>query len=258
MDTNDILALYDRQQRINLEEPGARREVLPQLVRHVRTTPGWNFISYSRLDPATAAAAIQEQLDYFRPLGRRVGWRTLGHDQPSNLRPELTAHGFVADEPGALLALELEQAPPALLQPVRADLRPIRQRAELEPAIGVMTQVWGRSFEWMRQRIGDHLALPGYLELFVAYLGDEPACAGWIYFYPGSQFAGLYGGSTVPAHRKRGLYTALLAARAQRARARGYRFLTVDASPQSRPIVNRHGFRQLTDSLDFAWEVPES
>ena len=256
MDTNAILALYDQQQRINQEEPGARREVLPQLVRHVRTTPGWNYISYSRLDAATAAATIQEQLDYFRPLGRRVGWRTLGHDQPPNLRPELTAHGFVADEPGALLALDLAHTPPALLEPVRADLRPIRQRDELEPAIRIMAEVWGRSFEWMQQRIGDHLALPGYLELLVAYWGDEPASTGWIYFSPGSQFAGLYGGSTVPAHRGRGLYTALLAARAQRARARGYRFLYIDASPESRPIVTRHGFRLLTDSLDFAWELP--
>ena len=256
MDIPTILALYDREQRIDLAEPGARREVLPGLVRFVRATPGRHFVSYSQLDPVTAGAAIEAQIDYFRSLGQSFGWHTLGHDQPHNLRQQLAAHGLTAEEPGALMALDLEQVPQALLRPVTADLRPIRRREELDPVIDIMTQVWGGSFEWMRQRIGDHLEQPGYLEMLVAYVDGAPASAGWIYFYPRSHFAGLFGGSTVPAQRGRGLYTALLAARAHRARARGYRFLFIDASPLSQPIVARHGFQLLTDSLDFVWEPP--
>ena len=78
MDIPAILALYDRERRIDLEEPGARREVLPHLVRFVRSTPGRHFVSYSHLDSATAGAVIQEQIDYFRTLGRSFGWHTLG------------------------------------------------------------------------------------------------------------------------------------------------------------------------------------
>jgi len=40
----------------------------------------------------------------------------------------------------------------------------------------------------------------------------------------------------VKGYRKRGLYTALLAVRAQEGRARQVKYLTVDASPMSRPI----------------------
>jgi hypothetical protein len=39
----------------------------------------------------------------------------------------------------------------------------------------------------------------------------------------------------------------------QEARQRGYRYLTIDASPMSRPIVARHGFIQLTSAIQFGW-----
>ncbi|EQD40871.1 GCN5-related N-acetyltransferase, partial [mine drainage metagenome] len=54
------------------------------------------------------------------------------------------------------------------------------------------------------------------------------------------------GGATVPDYRGRGLYTALLAVRLQEAKRRGARFLTIDAGPMSRPIVEKYGFRLLT------------
>jgi hypothetical protein len=45
----------------------------------------------------------------------------------------------------------------------------------------------------------------------------------------------------------------VLAARVQEATARGYRFVTIDASPMSRPIVARHGFRLLTMAWACKW-----
>ena len=67
-----------------------------------------------------------------------------------------------------------------------------------------------------------------------------------MYYHLHSQFAGLWSGATLPAYRRRGLYTAVLAVRVQEAIRRGYHFLTIDASPMSRPIVARHGFQLLT------------
>ena len=68
-----------------------------------------------------------------------------------------------------------------------------------------------------------------------------------------SAFASLWGGSTLPELRGRGLYTGLLAARLQEARARGARYLTVDAGPMSRPILERRGFRLLTHATACTW-----
>jgi GNAT superfamily N-acetyltransferase len=97
------------------------------------------------------------------------------------------------------------------------------------------------------------VAAPDLLHVYVAYVDGIPASTAWIRFHPGSSFASLWGGSTVPAHRGRGLYRALLSARMRDAQDRGVRYLTVDAGPMSRPILERHGFRQLTVTRPFKW-----
>jgi len=73
----------------------------------------------------------------------------------------------------------------------------------------------------------------------------------WVRFNPGSQFASLWGGSTLEQYRGQGHYTALMAVRAQEAARRGVRFLTVDASPMSRPILEKQGFRVISWANDY-------
>ncbi len=51
----------------------------------------------------------------------------------------------------------------------------------------------------------------------------------------------------------RGIYRALVAERAQRARQRGFRYLQVDASDESRPILERLGFIAVTTTTPFTW-----
>jgi GNAT superfamily N-acetyltransferase len=72
------------------------------------------------------------------------------------------------------------------------------------------------------------------------------------------EFAGLYGGVTLPEHRGRGLYRATVAERAGIARDRGYRWLYVDALPTSRPILERLGFRQITTTTPWTWPASEA
>ena len=256
MNTSDLLALYDQQQRIERVIPDVRREVTPHVVRNFRAAPAMNWISYSWLEGADADAIIAGEVAVFRPLGQPFSWNVLGHDKPAGLVERLAGHGFVLDEPpGDLMALEIDEAPPDLLRPTAGvDLRPITQPEGLADVIRIEEQVWGGNFGWMTQRMGGHLAVPDYLSIYVAYVDQQPACAGWVYFDPGSQFANLFGGSTVERYRGRGLYTAVLAARLQEARRRSRRFLSIDASPMSKPIVAKHGFRLLTQTFDCEWK----
>jgi hypothetical protein len=100
------------------------------------------------------------------------------------------------------------------------------------------------------------LALPGEpLLMYLAYAGGVPASAAWIRFQEGTDFASLFGGSTLQRYRKRGLYTALLNIRAQAALERGYRFLMVDASEMSRPILEKHGFIKVTTAHAYKYRV---
>ena len=92
------------------------------------------------------------------------------------------------------------------------------------------------------------------MSVYVAYIDDQPASAAWTYFPKHSQFASLWGGSTLQNFRKLGLYTGLLAVRAQEAKARQVRYLTVDASEMSRPILEKYGFEMITYSYPCKWK----
>jgi predicted acetyltransferase len=93
------------------------------------------------------------------------------------------------------------------------------------------------------------------MSVYVAYVNQQPASAAWVYFPKQSQFASLWGGSTISGFRKQGFYTSLLAVRAQEAKARKRRYLTVDASPMSRPILEKFGFEMIAYSYPCKWKV---
>lgn len=110
---NDLLALYDREQRIEIEYPGTTKEITPEVVRFRRPAPGANFVKYAFIDEANADAVIQAQIGYFAPFGQKLTWDVYGHDRPADLKERLLAHGFVLDdEPGSLMALDLRAALP--------------------------------------------------------------------------------------------------------------------------------------------------
>jgi hypothetical protein len=251
--TTSLLEQFDRETRIEINYPGMRKETAPGIVRFLRPTPGHSFVLYANLAPEAAEAVIEAEIESFMAQGLVFDWKVYAHDTPADLAQRLLARGFEPDDEDAVMLLDLAQAPPALLGPVQADVRPITTRAGLEDARVVLAEVWGGDCHPIVNRLAEHLEISGYLSVYVAYVDDRPACAAWVYFPPNCSFAGLWGGSTLPAQRGRGLYTAVLAKRVQEARRRGYRYLTIDASAMSRPIVARHGFVQLTTAIQFGW-----
>ncbi|MFN8597771.1 MAG: GNAT family N-acetyltransferase [Anaerolineae bacterium] len=267
MDQHELLTLYDTHLRIELDQPGVRREVsprppaAPRLVRCIKPAPGMNYVAYSRLEEQEIDRVIDDQIAYFAPLDQPFSWHVCDHDWPPTLKDRLLAHGFAPDDdPDAVMVLDAQSTPdasPALLGAVaagqRADVRAITPD-RLEVVAQIEAQIWGGNFDWLTRRLGEHLAVPDYLNVYVAYVDDQPACASWVYFHPHSPFAGLFGGATLPAYRQRGLYTALLAVRVQAAMRRGYRFLITGASPMSQPILAHNGFRLLTHLYAYEWQ----
>lgn len=217
-----------------------------------------NWVSYAWVDAAnieeSAGALIEEQKAFFTRLDQPYEWLVYEHDRP-DLRPELEAHGFNPGDPEPLLALDLADTPDALIEPVQATVRQITQARALSDVVSVLEGVYGGSFSWVYQRLGSQLAIPGYLSLYLAYVEDQPASVAWTYFYPNSHFAGLWGGSTLASQRGKGLYTALLATRVQEALQRGVRWLYLDASDMSLPIVQKYGFHQFTTQYAYAGPV---
>lgn len=259
MEREDMLALFDREQRIEIVYPDARRERGSHVIRHMSETGDRHFILYSDLRGADVDAVIAEEQAYFGPLGE-VEWKVYEHDEPSDLRQRLAARGFEVEDEETVLVLDVQDrgrwaaAARALAGlPEEVSVQRLQSVAQLAQVRSVEERVWQEDFGWLEERLGADMAVTDYLSVYVAAVDGQPACAGWIYFHPHSQFATLYGGSTMPEHRRRGLYTAVLAARLREAAKRGYGFVTTDASVMSRPILERSGLEALTRTWPCVW-----
>jgi GNAT superfamily N-acetyltransferase len=248
----DLLALYDQHERFAATYPDTRREELPHLVRHVDLVGNSGAVIFSRLSSETVDAAINAQCLYFQSLGQEFEWKAFGHDQPPDLVQRLAAHGFELDVTEAVMVLDLRD-PPAVLLAATSNVKRLQHRDELRDVSAIKDQTGDNS---RVERLAYELEhAPEYLSVYVAYAEDRPAACGWIHFPTNSPFASVWGGVTLPELRNRGLYTALLAARVQEARARGWRYLTIDAGHMSRPIVEKRGFRLLTYATACTWHV---
>jgi hypothetical protein len=254
MNLQRVLALFDKENRIDIEYPRMDKQVLPHVIRFVGDELGMNYILYSSLMGANLTEVIQEQIDYFTKLNQPFEWKVYGHDYPPDLKDRLVETGFILDEREAVMILDLEDVPSSLLSPVDKDIRPIVKIDQLEDVVAVERQVWGDEFGWIKTELGADIQIPGYLSAYVAYINDQPACTGWIYFHPQSQFASLWGGATVEEYRRSGLFTAILATRVQEAIQRGYKYIVIDAGPMSQPIVSKHGFHLLTYTYACKWK----
>jgi len=249
MNIEQTLTLFDQEQRIDLSFPNIRREATPYVVRHIDLSENEpeSWVIYSRLDERNVDAAISEETAYFESIGHNFEWKLYTHDTPSNLKERLSAHGFEVEEVETVMVLDLQEAPSALLKPVRHDVRRITDPDDLGDFAEVMMQIWqdapANHIEHLAYALTNN---PESLSIYVAYQGNVPVSAARISWHANSQFAGLWGGSTVKAYRRQGSYTALLAARLQEALRRNTCYLTIDASPMSRPILEKFGFQVLT------------
>lgn len=253
MNKNNLLMQYDKDLRLRIMYPEARREITGDVVRFIRQTPGMNVVSFTFANEHQLHTVIHRELDYFVPMNQPFTWKVYDHDRLPSLKGELLSHDFVEDpDPAAIMVLDLETAPEYLFRPIKVDIRPVNTQGGLKDIVYVLDKVYGNDNSWVYNRLGMHLKLPGYLSAFVAYVEGEPASVAWTYF-PQGQFATLFAGSTISQYRNRGLYTSLLAMRLQEIHERGYPFAVVEAGPMSRPIVAKHGFQHLTTVYDFEW-----
>lgn len=258
MDKSEFLAIFDKQYRRDLIEPNVQREAIPpddpRVVRHLSTQFKNGFISYSKLDEGSIEAEIDAQVAFFSNLGYEFEWKVYDHDCPADLRERLTRRGFVIEELAALMILDMDLAP-AFPDPEEVSVRRVKDEAGIQAIMRMEEAIWNEDHSELATRLWQDINTdPMSLSIFASYDGDTLASAAWIYYHPPTKFASLWGGSTLPEHRGKGHYTALLNARMREARSRGYRFLMVDASPMSRPILERRGFQCYGFSTACVWK----
>jgi hypothetical protein len=258
MNTNSLLVKYDKDLRLHVRYPEARKEITKDVVRLIRRAPGMNVVAFTFANESKLHDVIHREVDYFSPMQQPFTWKVYDHDLLPNLKDELASHGFKPDDdPAAVMVLDVKNAPAILSQTVPAEIRRIDTIKGLKDVIYVLDNVWGGHNTWVNDRLGMHLEVPGYLSVYGAYVDAgkvrQPAAIAWTYF-PRGHFATLFAGSTIEQYRNQGLYTSLLATRLREIRERGYRYAVVEAGTMSKPIVAKHGFQHLTTVHDYEWK----
>jgi GNAT superfamily N-acetyltransferase len=249
-----LLAAYDEQIRRHPQPdtPDGQLEYDDGVIRRVSSGDGWSGVIWCDLDEVRADAVIAAQISRFAELSRPWEWKHYSYDRPPDLADRLRAAGFTPDPPEALLVAEIADLAIAMSPPPGVELRAVVDEEGVQALVSVHDEVFG----------GDHSALgrsllarvarePSTVAGVVAFADGTPIAAGRVEFLPGTDFAGLWGGGTLAAWRGRGVFRSLVAHRAGLAAARGFRYLQVDASADSAPILQRLGFVELATTTPF-------
>jgi GNAT superfamily N-acetyltransferase len=264
-DTEKLLDVYDAQLRAHVPDP------LPKGVSVERDGPvvrtfglgdhGW--VEYSDLGDLSQAELdrlIHAQIARFAERGEPFEWKFHSHDRPPFLEQRLAAAGFVEEDLETVVVAESAALAGDAPGPADVVLRQVADRVDFERIGELEASAWGHSGEsWYPATFEQELAAdPSALAIFVAEAEGLVVSAGWVRFPSGTDFGTLWGGATLPDWRGRGIYRALVRRRAQLAAERGRRYLQVDASVESRPILERLGFRMITQTRPYVWSPPRA
>ncbi len=248
-DSAALLAGLDAERR-TLGEPSGDGRV----VREVSADGAECRIVVTDCPPRELEALVAAERARADRDGYTLEWKTYGHDAAAGLPALLPAAGFAEDDTEKVMVLALS---PAVLAGFGGghDTRRVTDAAGLEDYAEVSRQIGRRNAAEERDRLAAELAAcPGGLSVHVAYVDGEPVACGRLYLKEGSPYAELAGGRTKTTHRRRGLFTALVAARLAEAGERGRGHVFVDALPTSEPILAGRGFEVLTTTTPYVYE----
>jgi GNAT superfamily N-acetyltransferase len=217
-----------------------------QVVRIVGPTrhPLDDFVCHSALTAESAEAAIRAVVEQANCEGRGVQWNVYDRDEPPDLVERLERHGFAVQARETVMAAESSSRAFDVAPPAGTTLERVLREDGLTDVVEVQEAVWGNGFTewllaWWRPALRGEADPIG---IFLARAGGAPAGTAWVALPPGGSFAGVFGGTVLPAFRRRGIHRALVAARARLARDAGIPWLVVDANDESAPLVRRLGF----------------
>lgn len=254
-----LLDLYDQQLRTDAETPSAVAVTRLGPLRLVTFPGGRGFVTYRDLDGADADAVrrlVGGALEHYRadPSITRVEWKTRGHDRAPGLHRALVDHGFVAREVEAVMMGEAEPLAVDVPVPDEVSLRRVTTEGDVRAMCAAQDEAFGDPVSSdAADALLRRLARRDGMELWVAEAGGRIVGTGRLEPVAGTDVAGVWGGAVLPAWRGRGIYRALVAARARSALRHGRTFLHSDSTAYSRPILERAGLVRVSTTTPYHW-----
>ncbi len=258
--TDELLQAYDDQLRREGEVGTADDLVLHGPLMWAVFDHG-GFVTYRDLAGVEGDALdtlIEETVAHFRDdtTVASFEWKSRGHDLPADLGERLVAHGFEAEPQETVMIGEASLLAADVPLPEGVVVRRVGEGGDLRDDVTRMLAAQEAVFGGGRGPSVDSALAElarGDSESWIAEVDGQVVCGGRLTVVPGTEFAGIWGGSTLPEFRGRGIYRALVAARARAAVARGVRYLHSDCTDMSRPILERSGLRAVTTTTPYVW-----
>jgi N-acetylglutamate synthase-like GNAT family acetyltransferase len=260
LDATDLLEVYDDQLRGVAEVATATTWERHGPLLWAIYEGSHGFVSYRSLagHEDRLATLVAETKDHFQSDQRitDVEWKTRGHDLAPGLPDLLREHGFAAQPMESVMLGEARAMAVDVVLPPGVTVRRIADEADVRRMSAMQAKVFadGRENEGhIAELLRRAAAGADGLELWIAEADGQVVSAGRLEPVPGTEVAGIWGGSTLPEWRGRGIYRALTAERARSALQRGFRYLHSDSTEFSRPILERSGFVKITTTTPYEW-----
>jgi hypothetical protein len=258
-DAHEWLLAYDQQLRTDAETPSAIAVTRLGPLRLVTFAGGRGFVTYRDLadtDAESMPNLVSKTLDHYRddPEITRVEWKTRGHDRAPGLHEALVANGFEPDEAESIMIGPARMLDVEVSLPAGVTLRRVTEPEDVRAMTALQSAVFGDDDpDVIAEAILHRLALGDGMELWVAQADGQIVSAGRLEPVAGTEFAGIWGGATHEAWRRRGIYRALTAARARSAVSLGKTLIHSDSSEYSRPVLERSGLVKVSTTTPYRW-----
>ena len=215
-----------------------------------------NLVGMADIAPDEVDATLKMVRNRYSRGRKAYGWVTGPLTRPNDLGARLVASGLVKEDEMAGMVLT------DLAVPIGVDAKIEIREATLhdaQAASGMMARAYdmpeevARFFNVLLAMTDSKVKNRGYF----AYVdgGTEPVGWSYLVYLPDSSIVLLGGAATVPEHRGRGIYSALVAKRLADARADGRSAAVIQAvRSTSAPIAAKLGFREVCGLEFYAWE----
>ncbi len=215
-----------------------------------------NMVGMANIAPDDVAATLKMVRNRFSGGRKAYGWVTGPLTRPHDLGERLVASGLKkVDEMAGMVLTDL--AVPIAVDPSieirEGSLHEAQAASEMMGRAYDMPEEVARFFNVLLAMTDSRVKNRGYF----AYVDGGTSPVGWSYlvYLPDSSIVLLGGAATVPEHRGRGIYSALVAKRIADARADGRTAAVIQAvRSTSAPIAAKLGFREVCGLEFYAWE----
>jgi GNAT superfamily N-acetyltransferase len=240
---------------------GAVLNDIPGLKRSITNLPMslFNSIMQTRLEPGQVDETIQKITRDAQRRGVPVLWWIGPSTLPEDLSQRLLKHGFVVDEDGPGMAVDLDLINESL--PVSEGVsisladdeaswwawcRALTQGFEAPPE---RAEFAANQWHYLLTRVD-----PDVVQAYTAWLGGKPVATSLMLL--GSGVAGLYAVATIPEARRRGIGAKVTLHPLLQARAMGYKLGILEASEMGLPVYRSLGFREYCRITSYRWSPP--